>query len=210
MVPEMCPGWFQGFNLAFQIMFLLITVSISWTAYQVYKFFEKEEQKFLSLGWAVIALSYVASIVSGATHLMGGERTVAVVMLYVSAYLFLAGILSLLFAYLRIHQPAIRAVLLIFAFAFMALFSTPTLSMQDSVFHLIIAVLMFFIVGQMMQRYRMTCSKAALLVTIGFTLLTIAQLMMVFAPYDGTFFVFASLLTFAGFVIIASRRLTVK
>lgn len=210
MVPEMCPGWFQGFNLAFQIIFLLITLSISWTAYQVYKFFEKEEQKFLSLGWAVIALSYVSAIVSGATHLMGGERIVAIVMLYASAYLFLAGILSLLFAYLRINQPAIRAILLLFAFAFMALFSTPAMAMQDSMFHLIIAVLMFFIVGQMMQRYRMSCSRAALLVTIGFSLLTIAQLVMVFAPYNETFFVLASLLTFAGFVVIASRRLTVR
>lgn len=210
MVPELCPNWFQGFNLAFQIMFLAITLSISWTAYQVYKFFEKEEQKFLSLGWAVIALSYIAAIVSGATHLMGGERIVAIVTLYASTYLFLAGILVLLFAYLRIYQPAVRALLLIFAFAFMALISTPSIAMQDSAFHLIIAVLMFFIVGQMMLNYRVNCHRSALLVTTGFTLLTTAQLIMVFATYNELFFVVASILTFIGFVAIASRRLTVR
>ncbi len=208
MTPEMYPGWFQGFNLAFQIIFFFITLSISWTAYHVFKFFEKEEQKYLSLGWAIIALSYLFGFVSAAAHIFGDS--LAVSMLYASAYSFLLGVLILLFGYLRIHDIKIRAILVLFAFAFMVIFSRPVYAMQDALFHLVIAALMFFIVWQMAQRYKSTCQWGAFCVNMGFVFLTLGQLLMAFALFNEWFVVSATAVTLMGYIIIISRRVKIK
>lgn len=204
MLPEVCPGWFQGFNLAFQIIFFIVTISISFQAYRAYNFFAKEQHKYLSLGFAIFALSYVAQIMSTSAHLMGGARDIAVGGLYAHAYLFLAGVMVLLFVYLKIEQPAVRAVLLILVFGFIAVFTMP--GSNEMIFHLVTALLMFFIVGQLTQGYKRTCKRSTLFVTIGFAFLTLGQLLLSVAGMNGGFFVTSAIVTLAGFLCISASR----
>ena len=207
MIPEICPSWFQGFNLAFQIVFFLITTSIALTAYRVYKFFDKEEQKYLSLGWALLALNYLISIIASTTHLSGGMREIVIVGMHLSAYLFLGGIMVLLFAYLHIKDSAVRIVLLVFVFGLIAILSQPTIIGKDEIFHLVVGTLMLLIVGKLKYAYRKTCTKSALFVTVGFAFLTAGQIIMVVANYNEVMFVLAALATLFGLVAIASRHM---
>lgn len=206
MTPEMSPTWFQGFNLAFQIIFLLITIGISYKAYQTFRFFAGERHKFLSLGFAFFALSYVAAIVSSSAHIIGGAREVAVGLLFVHTYLFLAGVMIFLFLYLDIERPAVRAVLLVLVFGLIAILG-PGGDSQEMIFHLLTAILMLFIVGQLTQGYKRTCKRSTLFVTLGFSFLTAGQLMLAFVMSNNLFFVAAALFTLAGFLSIAASRM---
>jgi len=206
----MSPTWFQGFNLAFQIIFFIITLSISYTAFRAYQFFAKERHKYLSLGFAVFALSYVADIVSSSAHIIGGAKELAIGALYVHAYLFLAGVLILLFVYLKIEQPAVRAVLVILVLGFIAVFTRSSEPLQDAIFQLITAILLLFIVGRLTQGYKRTCKTTTLCVTIGFGFLTAGQLAMIFTGAHQLFFVASALLTLFGFLSIAVSRIMVK
>lgn len=203
MFIEICPDWFQGFNLAFQIIFLLVTASIAITGYGAYKFFRQEEQLYLSLGWGVIALSYIASSISQTAQLLTGYNTLMSATGLAHMYLFLAGITILLFVYLRIKDSGVRAVLFVLLLGLMAFFNQSDWSAKMPAFHLLLAVLMFFILGQLTKAYRKTCSRARLLVTAGFALLTAGQLLLI--TMHPIFFVLAMTLTLIGYVCIAAR-----
>lgn len=206
MTPEICPTWFVGFNLAFQIIFALITTTISFTAYKAYQFLGIHRVKYLSMGFGFMAIAYVANIIAQASQVLGGSLLVAKIGLYAYAFLFLAGIMMLIFAYLKIDDLAVRSVLFILVLGVTALFSTPRGFRQDLMYYIITSVLLLFIVWQLLQKYKESVRITTFFVIVGFTLLTLGQLLLVFIVFSEIFFAASALMTLIGFLSIAASR----
>ncbi|MBR9703197.1 hypothetical protein GOV10_04115 [Candidatus Woesearchaeota archaeon] len=211
MQPMMCPVWFLGFGLAFQVIFFLVTLVIALTGYQAYRFLHKEELKFHSIGFALLALSYLSLIVSStsfiAYHIHG---IVSVVAIHAHAFLFLAGIMVLLFSYLHIKDNATRGLLLLLTLAVITIFNRPTSPIQDLAFYLLTAAMIGFIVFQLAKQCACKHKNTTTLVLVGFILLFVGQIILAFATHAHTLFVVSTVINLSGFVSIAASRLMVK
>lgn len=211
MQPLVCPDWFLGFDLAFEAIFFLVTAGIALTGYQAYRFFHKEELKFHSLGFALLALSYLALIISTASYIAYGVHyTTSLIAIHAHGFLFLAGVMVLLFSYLHIKDTATRALLMILTLAVIAVFNRPTSLSQDLTFYLLTAAMLGFIVVRLARQCANTHKKTTTFVFLGFTLLFVGQILLAFATHNHTLFVASLVVNLAGFMSIAASRLMVK
>lgn len=211
MQPLMCPDWFLGFGLAFEVIFFLVTLGIALTGHQAYRFLHKEELKFHSIGFALLALSYLALIVSSASYIAyNAHMTISWIAIHAHAFLFLAGVMMLLFSYLHIKDNATRGLLMMLTLAVIAVFNRPTSTMQDLTFYLLTAAMIGFIVIRLARQCTCTHKNTATLVLAGFTLLFVGQVLLALATHNSTLFVASTVVNLAGFISIAASRLMVK
>ncbi len=122
------PNWFFGFNIAFEMVFMLAAALIALYSYKIYKISCQREIKLFGISFAFLAASYfISSIISlfFASALEGNVLCITIkrildtqniaVAIYIG--LLILGYITLLYTTLKIERPRIYGLLILLAAA---------------------------------------------------------------------------------------------
>lgn len=121
--PYQVPAWFFGFDIGMEILYACIAALITYQAYRVYRISAEQSIKHLAIGFGFISVSYIiwagvnsfifATIGNAVEGIcIGCLREVGQGGLYLYTGLFIAGLVSLVYATLHIKKPGVYYLLL--------------------------------------------------------------------------------------------------
>ncbi|MBM3230478.1 hypothetical protein FJZ22_02370 [Candidatus Pacearchaeota archaeon] len=182
------PTWFFGFDIGMEILYACIAALIAYQAYKVYKISEEQTIKHLTVAFGLISLSYiiwagvnsfifntVANAVEGMC--IGCLRDIAQGGLYLYTGLFIAGLVSLVYATLNIKKPGVYYLLLGLALTIM------TISIQKFATSRVVALFFItYILYHYVGCYKNTHNPCTKTLIIAFTLLLISSIDFLFSP----------------------------
>lgn len=121
------PTWFFGFNIAFEMVFMLAAALVALYSYRIYKISYQKEIKLFGISFALLSASYfVSSIISlffvsaleGNVLAIAIHRILNVQNIAVALYVFLLvlGYITLLYTTLKVERRRIYGLLVAMAF----------------------------------------------------------------------------------------------
>ena len=120
------PTWFDGFNVAFEVLFLLATSIVAFYSFKIYKISSKKEVKLFGLAFASLSISYlIIAIVNiyfisaeSGIMMLTIERMMDIKNIAVSSYIFFSimGFVTLLYTTLKIERLRIYGLLVLLTF----------------------------------------------------------------------------------------------
>lgn len=209
MDPLSCPTWFRGFSILFNIIFFFVTGAITITGFRAYMFSKKENMKLHSVGFGLLALSYFVLAVTNAVVFSRAGDIVSWMIggFYLYTILFLAGIVVLLFVYLKVDQTKVRALILMITLAIVVIFNKPTSMSQGIIFFLLAAALIAFIVVHMAKHFRKVHHRCTLCILMGFSLLLVSQILFALEFLGTGFYIAAAVVMLSAYLFIGVSRL---
>lgn len=203
------PSWFSGFDAVFDIVFMLVTLSVAVVGYRGYKFLQDKKYLLLSKGFLFLSASYLLlmltnvftylearSMVPLFVRMMQISRTIAAGFI-LHALLFLAGLLMLVFLYYKIEDGAMRLLL-----SALVLFGFLMAWNMTGGFYILISILMLAIIVQLFRNWRAKSKSLAFLVFAGFSAVFIGEVLLAVLFLHESMYVASNLVTLAGYVAI--------
>ena len=121
------PNWFAGFNIFFEILFLIATALVAFYAFKIYKLSRHNETKLFGISFASLSISYLVLAVVNIFFLSASEnntfaltirRIIDVKNTAIGLYIvfFIIGFVTLLYTTLKTNRLRIYGILLILTF----------------------------------------------------------------------------------------------
>jgi len=217
------PGWFNGYDLLFSSVGLLVALLIAAYSWRIYKFNKENRFMYFSLAFLLVSLSLAFKIfTSGVLYYYPVRETVYQVLgsaagprLKYSALFYRAGFFfqmaSMLLAWLVIFlvSQKSRARLTKFyevsqmgLFAYLLLLVSVISNFDYKVFYLTCSVLLSLIVLNYYKNYLTTQKSSALKVMAAFMLILAGNLTSIFVFLQNGSYVIGEILTLAGFLML--------
>lgn len=203
------PRWFFGFDIAMELIFAVIAITLAFFAYKVYKITEQKETKLFSIAFSLISLSYIVWAGINAFFLdkisdefleISLQNLLSINYLFTLLHmcLFILGILTLAYATLDLKNGG-RAYYIIAGLALVALVSSslPWITYQIIAIFLLSAIVYHYAVDHMCYS-----NKKARPVFLAFILLLLSRIDFLFAAKSATAYIFGHILELAAYVLI--------
>jgi len=209
VVTALGPDWFLEADVLFDVFFLLTTALVTTMGWRAYKFFDEERYKTFTTGFFFITGSYLLLTLSNLFIMLelreadySLREVVSLINLttmgfFLYAVLFLIGLVYLLILYMKVEQRAVK--LLLFA---LVIFSVLLSHQVKSVFFVLTAMLLLFILVQLGANYRAKRKRNALLVLIGFAAVFVGEVLLVALFLTPMLYAIAGGLTLFGYLCI--------
>lgn len=212
------PPWFLGAESIFDLAFLVVSLLIALRAYQAYKFFDDRRYLMLSVGFSILALSY---LVFAATHFLvylqetGNfalgrpidlQETIET-SFDIRGLLFLIGLAVLVLLYHKVEKRGLQAFVLL-----LVLFAYALSGDASSTFYILASILLLFITLPLYKAYKKSRKAPALLVLAGFIALLVGRVILGMlwvnpSAFTGvSLYVFSRMITLAGFLCILASQ----
>jgi len=218
-VPLGGPNWFNGIDSAFEIVSIIIALTVWWYARKIKCLTGDATCSSLSNAFLLIALSLVIKVVTNVIAYLELKdlcrvcqlnEVLGVQVMFASGYFlyrlfFLIALIWLVCVGFKVYDPRIRLLFVIFA-AIGTLFS----HYSYVVFHLIAGVLLMYIVGASYGTYRQTGNKRSAIVAGSFLLLLLSQVMCLFVGFDSSMYVAGESFQLAGFLGILYNQFSLR
>ncbi len=216
------PKWFFGVDILFEIFFVFIALLISFYGYRIFRISKNREHKYFSLSFFLIAISFVFKVLTNFDiyynvfkTLRVGSATVTFSYLYNSGMLHIAG----LFLFKLFMTAAFFILFLltdrkhsrkdIYLILYLILVSTFFSISTYYVFHITLAIILFFISKHFFENYEKSPKTNRLMVFLSFSMLFLSQFafMMVFVAAE--FYVIGEIVMLVGYSILLYNLLAV-
>ncbi len=196
--------WFNGIDSLFEIFTILVSLAIASVGYKAYRLTREKRHAYFSLAFALISLSFLSKIV--AELLVRYELSQEIIQManiyHIGGGGFLAymgftfaGLLALLVLSLRLHDPKIVILLILF----LGVFEYFSYTYLFAIFPLISLFMLGIITSSYYKNYSEKQAFAPLLTWLSFFLFTASQLFFILATVDSKWYVVAHLIQLLGF-----------
>jgi len=217
------PGWFNGYDLLFDSIGLVVALLIAAYSWRVYQLHQENRFKYFSLAFLLVSISFGFKIfTSGVLYYFPVRETVAQVLrpaagagLKYSALFYRAGFFlqmaSMLGAWLLIFliSQKSRARLTKFyevsqigLFVYLVLLISVVSNFEYVVFYLTSSVLLALIVLNYYKNYLTTGKVNALMVLTAFLFILAGNLFLVFVFMESSFYAVGELFMLVGFLLL--------
>ncbi|MBI2124997.1 hypothetical protein HYV87_05130 [Candidatus Woesearchaeota archaeon] len=217
------PGWFNGYDLLFDSIGLVVALLIAAYSWRVYQLHQENRFKYFSLAFLLVSISFGFKIfTSGVLYYFPVRETVAQVLrpaagagLKYSALFYRAGFFlqmaSMLGAWLLIFliSQKSRARLTKFyevsqigLFVYLVLLISVVSNFEYVVFYLTSSVLLALIVLNYYKNYLTTGKANALMVLTAFLFILAGNLFLVFVFMESSFYAVGELFMLVGFLLL--------
>ncbi|HLD79394.1 MAG TPA: hypothetical protein VJA18_02445 [Candidatus Nanoarchaeia archaeon] len=217
------PGWFNGYDLLFDSIGLVVALLIAAYSWRVYQLHQENRFKYFSLAFLLVSISFGFKIfTSGVLYYFPVRETVAQVLrpatgagLKYSALFYRAGFFlqmaSMLGAWLLIFliSQKSRARLTKFyevsqigLFTYLVLLISVVSNFEYVVFYLTSSVLLALIVLNYYKNYLTTGKVNALMVLTAFLFILAGNLFLVFVFMESSFYAVGELFMLVGFLLL--------
>ncbi len=217
------PGWFNGYDLLFNSISLVVALLIAAYSWRIYKFHKENRFMYFSLAFLLVSVSFAFKILtSGVLYYYPVRETVAQVLgpavgprLKYSALYYRAGFFfqmaSMLLAWLLIFLVSQKSrarltkfyeVSQIGLLAYLLLLVSVISNFNYKVFYLTSSVLLSLIVLNYYKNYLTTRKSSALKVMTAFLFILSGNLILVFVFLQNSSYVVGELLTLVGFLLL--------
>ena len=217
------PVWFQGWDLAFEAIALLVTLLIAGYSWNVYRMSGESRFQYFSLAFLLLSLSiFIKALTSSAVYFgevrtaadvlirpaLGVNREYSVLFYHLGFFLQMASMLGgwlLLFFVSQKGRGRLKKyyeVSQIGLFVYLILLISWVANFRYVVFYLTSSVLLGFIVLNYYKSYLNTQNKNTLLVIMSFVFLFFAHLLFTFIIFNQVFYAVGQLVLLLGFVLL--------
>lgn len=225
------PGWFNGVDLLFEVISLIVAFSISLYSYRLYRVSKENKFVYFSLALLAITLSFLFKIVTFANLYYSPIREIAVDVLRPTVlpslryadllyragfFLQMATMLGGLLLIFLVSQKSRKRLTVfheisqIMLFLYFILLVSIVGTFEYFIFYLTSVVLLTFIVLNYYKNYLNTGRSNTLLVMTAFLVLLISQLLFIFVSLDTRVYVIAEGVQLLAFLIVLYAYMTVK
>lgn len=215
------PNWFKGIDSLFEIISLIICLLIAYYGFKIYKFIKQKKYRTVALSFLFIALSFAIKVITNlsiyfqynklklslitamsSTFPAMTSKIIQIKLIYYVGYFayrfsFLLGLILLLSLVLKIKDKRITSIFIIFSI--IAAFFSYSFYYA---FHIISAVLLFYIFMYFYENYMIKKLKSAKYITVAFFFLFISQLVFIFVFFDSKVYVFGEVVQLVGFLML--------
>ena len=211
------PSWFFGFNIAFEMIFMLATAIVALYSYRIYKVSCQREIKLFGISFGLLSISYfLSSIITlffvsaleGNVLAITINRILSAENIAVAAYviLFVLGNITLLYTTLKVERLRIYGLLI--ALAFVAInFSFNKVFM----IYFIISLSLFFVSYHYYTEFMKRTTKNVFLTFWGIFFLFVSNTIFLVQPASSQVYVTSRVSELIGyFFIIASLIRVIK
>ncbi len=192
------PKWFLGFDLAFEILFGLITLLAAFYSLKIYRLCRQKEFFLLSAAFTSLAMSYFTFPILNALLPNSSYSFVLISGMYLYIIFFLVGLSTL--AYLTFNSDNYRLYALITSLSIVTVIFS---SQAILAFNFVSAVLLFYACLYYGSRCARKTNKNSFLILGAFILLFFARVGFVFATINRIPYVAGHLIEFSAYIIIA-------
>ncbi len=209
------PMWFMGIDSIFEIMSAIIAILVGFYSFKIYRATRRKEFKFLFLAFALLFFAFIArSVTDLAAYNLFLERIPTISRIVSVQYVYFVGIyfyqMLTLFAYLTLAVLSLkvrsrRTISLLILFV---VFSSFTTLINYSMFHLVSAVLLSYVVLHFYENCRERSCTNSHLVFVSFLLILCSQVVFIMI-FHSLFYVFGHFLQFAGYLVLLINLLLV-
>jgi len=203
------PEWFSGFDVAFEMVFAIITLLVSFKAYRIYKMSAQRQVKLFSLSFLMISICYFAQaalnfiileridekIVSATDMItLVGINNVGA---YIHMILFMLALITLAYMTLDIKSPKTYVLLCVISFISIVLAPNKLLLV-----YVVSLVMLFYILIHYLGNYLKIRRTQTLIVLIAFALLFVASIHSLLSLSRNLDYAIAHLLTLIAYILI--------
>ncbi|HYD03305.1 MAG TPA: MASE3 domain-containing protein [Alphaproteobacteria bacterium] len=211
------PEWFYGYNIALELIFAIITFSVSFYAWKIYKITQERNLRLFSLAFTFVGLSYFARALLNLVVFLRLDDEVCLLMkiqdlyllnlfgTYVYSILFLIGILLLAYVALKIYS--LQTFILMFLLVFTSLYFTP---FKTFMLYLLSTLLLGFIVVYYFRNYFNNKKMTTLLVLIAMILLFTAYVSYLLSTNNAWYYFIGHIMEMVAYLIILVNLVVVS
>jgi len=202
------PTWFFGFSSLLELFFGLITLGVALYAFYVNRFCDEREIKLFGYGFLAIALSYFswafvnwyvpfkASIQEEIFRFNNYEMLVSLGV-YAHVFLFLIGLVTLVFLTMRREGNRLYSLLVILSFLIIVFSEQKIIS-----FYFVSSLLLFYMIYHYGREFYEEGGKHNALMLLAFIFLFIASVDFTFSAINHIHFVAGHILFLIGYLFI--------
>ena len=108
------PAWFLGFNIAFEMVFMLAAALVALYSYRIYKISSQKEIKLFGISFGLLSASYFVSSIISLFFVSALEGNILAIASYV--VLLVLGYITLLYTTLKVGRKRVYGLLIALAF----------------------------------------------------------------------------------------------
>ena len=215
MSHTLVPTYFIKVDLATNVIFFLVTLFVATVAYRHYRFAKREHHLLFSTGFLLISLAHLVLLTTDILVLTGPPTFTVNALLAIAdmvtiasilyAISFLSGLVLLLIIYLDIKDHAVRLLLTI-----MALFGVLASNNLRSMFYLLVAVLLLFILYRLVLNALTLEKTRAWIVVAAFTFIFIGEIMLSLIFLSEGFHIAADIATLGGYLLLLGSQVRTR
>ena len=203
------PKWFFGYDIILELLFAIITLTVSLFAFKIYKLSGQKQSKLFGIGFLLISLSYFAqsfinfAIVSKLnenicqTLKIISVNTLNIVGIYLYMALFLTGLITLTYMTFRLLDLRIFTIILI-----IVLLSVILNSRAMYLFYILSSLLLIYIIIHYLKNYLHKKRGRILLILTAFIFLLFGRLHFIFSINHELFYALGHILELIAYLLI--------
>jgi len=214
-------GNFYGIDSLFEFLVIIVASIISLYSYKVYRMLKNKNFKYFSIAFLFIAISFIFKILSNLTILHRVEITNLNSVIVITSQ----------FEYMRLIQFAsfiiyktlylLGALLLFFIatktkkqnkimFVYLSILVIILSIFMNFVFYLTLVFILTFLTSYYYENYKKNKLTNSFLVFLGFFLLSISQLVLIFSGFRPIVELTGDMLMLAGFLVLLINQIKIK
>ncbi len=205
------PDWFFGYDIILELIFVAITLAVSWYAFKTYKLTGESRSKLFSISFILISLGYFALSLVNFVVFYRAETGISNYLnflkiqvfeqigIYIYMILFLSGLLTL--AYMTFEKRSKKMYVTLFSLLFVSFVLTAEISFF---FYIVSAIFLMVILWYYVKNYLEKKRLNTGLVMSAFILLFIGRSQFIFSQIDKVFYPLGHFLELAAYILILS------
>lgn len=210
------PNWFFGYGMAFELIFAIITLAVSWYSFQIYKLSEDKHSKYFGFAFLFFSISYFIQFILNIAILFElNEKIINLIeikdiitldIFYTLTHmiLFTLGLVTLCYMILNIKNKKVYAGMILISLLFI-LFSV----VKINLFYVLSSVLLLFISFYYLRNYIKNTNSKTILMVIAFFCLLIGHLHFIFLMNHQIYYIIGSFLELIAYILILINLLRV-
>ena len=210
------PNWFLGYDILFELLFVLVTFFVSFYSFKVFKLSREEKPKLFGIAFLLISAGYFVQMMMNSIFFFFLKDLVftpyqayRVLMTYAVSmygYTFLLLIGLVVLVYMTFNIKKISVFLLLFFMSLLILmFSVQKLFS----FYVLASLITLFVVIHFFKNYRKTKTLNSRLVFIGFVLILASYLLFIFSTQIHIYYFLGHFSKLVGYLLILVNLLMI-
>ena len=210
------PSWFLGYDILFELLFILVTFFVALYSFKVYKLSKEAKPKLFGIAFLLISAGYFVQMLMNSIFffflkdlIFTPRQAYRILMTYAVSmygYTFLLLIGLLVLVYMTFSVKKISVFLLLFFMSLMIMmFSVQKLFS----FYILASLITLFVVVHFFKNYRKTGTINSLLVFIGFVLILASYLLFIFSTQIHLYYFLGHFSKLVGYLLILVNLLMI-
>ncbi len=210
------PNWFLGYDILFELLFILITFFVSLYAFKVYQLSGEEKPKLFAAAFLFISLGYFVQMIMNSIFFFflkdliftpyQAYRILLIysVSMYAYTFILLTGLVVLVYMTFGIKRKSVFILLLLMSLMILMVSVQKLFS-----FYVLSSIISLFVVVYFFKNYGRARTINSLLVFVGFSLILMSYLLFIFSTRIHLYYFLGHFAKLIGYILILINLLRI-